>query len=524
MRAGYIVILLILAALPYCTALHQPFVYDDHGSIAENAFLSDPANFRSVLAGRTILDQTVPDGRRPLVVLTYFVDRALWRLNPFGYHLTNLLLHLAVVVFLVVLLRRLFPEDPFFTYAAALLFSLHPVLAEAVHVPAFREDLLFTLFTLVYLVLALARGPAVWLSLPALALALLSKEGAVVAPLILVWVWICFPDTRPSRRTRPALVGLSLLLAVVFIGLWARTGPLEARPDEGVGLALVFPANLFTAPWLWFKGLRLLLWPYPLVVDYVIDPAAQWSDVRCQAGLAALVVWLIAIAALLRRRNRLAFGLGWMLIGFLPVSNLIPLHNPFAERYLYFIAIGFALVAAGLVAMIPRRTTRPVVLAALCAACTGLLLLRLADWKDDLTLWSSAAHYQPRSARALTWMGLELKKRGQFEQAFDCFAKADELNTNDVSALINIGVILGQQGALAEAVDALQESIRRRPGKADAHWNLAVAFYNQGLTNEAMAELEKTLEIDPRYGPALETKRMAGSLFGPPPSSTTNGP
>ena len=506
MRRGSIIALLVIAALPYLTGLRNGFVYDDHGSIEDNPFLRNPANVSSVLTLRTLADPSIPDGRRPVVVASYFLDRALWRLDPFGYHVTDLALHLANVLLVFGLVRRLVkPENHFLPFAAALLFAIQPVAIEAVQVPAFREDPLSTCFILLYLLAALARPPFTWLSIPALLLGLLSKESAAVAPAILLWLGLCMPERR-QRQSYAMVLTASVAICVVFVVFWFRAGPPQAVPPNPAAYALAFPQNLLTAPWLAAKAFRLLAVPWPLLADYVIAPVRRFSDVRFIAG-SGLTILAAAGALILRRRLPLvALGLGWMLIAFLPTSNIVPLFNPFAERYLYFMAIGSALILAVLLGRIPRPQLRSGILAAICVTYVAVAIPRIRDWSNDFTLWSATLRHEPDSSRANTWLGLDFKKRGEFETALAYFETADRLNPRDTSALINIAIICGQQGRLAEAEKLLREAVRRRPDKAEGHWNLAVALQQQGKTNEAMAEVQRTLAIDPWNPAALAAK------------------
>ena len=106
-RAWKGLLLLAVVASPWLAGLSAPFLYDDIGMIAENAFLEQPANLGLVLAGRTLADPGVVNGRRPAVLATYFVDRALYGLQPAGWRATSLLLHLGCAVLLAGLLWRL---------------------------------------------------------------------------------------------------------------------------------------------------------------------------------------------------------------------------------------------------------------------------------------------------------------------------------------------------------------------------------------------------------------------------------
>ena len=489
---GWMLALAVLSILPYLPALSHEFVYDDGGSIAENAFLNEPGAWSRVLTLRVFTEPSVPDGRRPMVILSYLLDRAVWGLRPFGFHLTNLLLHAGNVLLLFLLAGRLTGGAPgsFLPLAAALLFGLHPVASEAVLVPAFREDLLLTLFLLGFL-LGATKGS--WWALPLLVGAMLSKEAGVVGPALLAWVLVCNRAARPPGGVRGLMV-MSCLLALLFTVILVFANGLQAVSFRADGIGLAFPANLFTLPALWLKALRLLILPWPLLADHVIEPVTAWRSASFLAGLAALAAWMAAAWTLRRRQPILAVGLGWILLSFLPVSNLVPLFNPFAERYLYLPAAGAVLAAAALLARLPPAPRRALP-AVLALAGAALISLRRPDWATDTTVWYKTLRQEPRSARAHTWTGLALKRRGDLDGARARFLEADRLN----SALINLAVLEGQQGRLEEAVARLEEAIRRRPDKAEAWWNLATALHALGREEEAGRALNEALARDPRH-------------------------
>lgn len=518
----------ILAILPYVlvnvrfhlgaehgvtgTAGGIAFVYDDHGSIAENPFLHRPGAWHAVLGLRTFVDPHVIDGQRPVVILSYLMDKALWGLSPAGFHLTNLLLHAACVA-LVFLLSSGLSASPRFRVSASLLFGLHPVLTETVQVPAFREDLLAALFVLTFLVLAV-RGRR-WPALAALALALCSKETAVVAPALLVWWWLCFRGTegglpapghgtftRPVRERTILLAAAAALVAVYLVVTFAHR-PLQAAGQAWNGLALRWPDNVTTAPWLFALSLRRLIVPHPLCADYVVA-SADLAAFRFHAGLATLALAVVAAWRLRRRAPIAAFGTGWLLINFLPVSNLVPLFNPIADRYLYLPAAGFALVLACALERViatragvgpARRAALP--LAVVCAAYAALSVSRLADWRDDETLWRATARTEPRSARAQTWLGLLAAGKGDEAEARRRYEEADRLNPHNVHALINLAVLDGQAGRVDEAERKLRIAVERRPDFPDGWWNLAAALNIQGRALEAQSVARRAAALDP---------------------------
>ena len=226
------VLLGVVMVVPWLHGLSYPFLYDDIGMIAENPFLEDGANAGRVLSGGTLADPDVLNGRRPAVLASYFLDRALCGLRPAGWRATNLVLHLANALLLAGLVGRLAGRREL-AGLTAVLFALHPVLVEAVHAPGFRADVLCLFWSLVALhawlraagttecrtrAMAALRGAAV---LAALALALLSKETALAWPLAAGLLLAAYPGAFPRRRAAWGLAGAAAALAAGFSVLWA---------------------------------------------------------------------------------------------------------------------------------------------------------------------------------------------------------------------------------------------------------------------------------------------------------------
>ncbi|MCA1560400.1 MAG: hypothetical protein LC804_09085, partial [Acidobacteria bacterium] len=156
-----------LAGVVYLNALNNPFVYDDHNTVVANPSLTDIRNVRFVLVHAAF---------RPLVNVSYAADRAVWGYRPFGFHLTNVLLHMAVTVLLFVFLRfAIFdaarkiaarapvtrPPPPstsraelYAAFTGAALFAVHPLMTEAVAYVSGRSELLCATWFLLTMLLA----------------------------------------------------------------------------------------------------------------------------------------------------------------------------------------------------------------------------------------------------------------------------------------------------------------------------------------------------------------------------------
>jgi hypothetical protein len=488
-RAWKWALLAAVVAAPWLHGRSHPFLYDDVGMIAENSFLEDPANLGTVLAGRTLADPHVVNGRRPAVLATYFLDRALYGLRPAGWRATNLALHLGCAALLAALLRRLTGRD-FFAAAAGLLFALHPATSEAVHAPGFRADVLCLFFTLAFLHGFLATGPrAGWGrmgGMACLALALLAKETAVVAPLLLGALMVLFPAAFPGSR-RDRMVGWTAAagLAGLFFLLWlALPTDLQAAGGAWNGESLRFPETLWSAPALWARTLRLLLVPWPLNVTPGFAPVTTPISARLAWGLAWLALCAWGAWKARRTAPEVALGLVWMLVFFLPVSNLWPLLHPVADRYLVPIAPGFAIVAAWILSH-QSRGGRRLGLAALAAIYALLLAVRLGQWASAEKLWTAAYFQNPRSATAATWLGLLREEAGDADGARAFYRAATEANPQAAAAWINWGVLEGQAENWAESERLLRRAVELRPGGAKGWSNLATCLDRQGRRTEA---------------------------------------
>lgn len=500
------ILLLAVVASPWLRGLSFPFLYDDIGMLQENPFLENPENLGAVLTGRTLADPHVINGRRPAVLATYFLDRAVNGLQPTGWRVTSLLLHLGCVALLMLLLGRL-TGRAFFSAAAGVLFGLHPVLSEAVHAPGFRADVLCLFFMLASLHCFLgsgkqAKGKRVAGAL-FLALALLSKETAVVAPLLLGALMFLFPAAFPTeRRPRAWALALGVGIAAFFFALWTLLpADLQAAGGSWNGESLRFPDALWSMPALWMRTLRLMLVPWPLSVTPAFEPVRAAMSIRFALGLGWMAVCAWGAWRARHVAPAISLGVVWMAVFFAPVSNLFPLLHPVADRYLYPIAPGFAVLAAWVISQ-QSRGGRTLGLAALAAIYALLLGLRLGQWESAEKLWTAAFFQNPKSATAATWLGLLREEAGDAEGARAFYAAAVETNPQADSAWINWGILEGKAGRWAEAERLLRRAVEVRPEGKQGWHNLSVCLEGQGRAEEAKEAASRAAALQAPYGRA----------------------
>ena len=364
----------------------------------------------------------------PMTGTTFWLEWRLWGTNPFGYHVTNLLLHLASAGLIWAVLQRLSIPG---AAIAACLFALHPVNVESVAWIVQRKNVLSLVF---YLLSALCFvihdevesgriGRWYWLSLAAFVLAMLSKGSVAVLPaalLLIVW-W-----RRRTITLRDVAITLPFfVIAAGFTGLnvWLQT----RNVAEGIRDATLVERVLGAATVVWFYLYKAVL-PVGLVFVY-----PQWridaGDMRWWLPLAAA---LLSTAALLHYRQRpvargLLFAWLYFIVALVPVMGLVDVYfmrySLVADHYQYVAIIG---VVAAVGALAGRRGPSSV---AMLAAASGLVVvLGMLTWRESWTYRDVETLYRVTIARnpdawlAHQNLGVELAKRpGHLEEAIESF-------------------------------------------------------------------------------------------------------
>jgi hypothetical protein len=416
---GAAILVTILAVLAYARALGNELTYDEDLVLARAAPFLQSWDFGALISKR-YFSSSFEGTWRPFCTLTYMVDAAL-SMQPLTFKLDDLLWHIAAANLVMALARRLLPEGwRRYAIVTGLLFAVHPVTTETVDNASFREDALVTVLTLATLLLALDRRP--WWSLGAFGLGFLSKESAVVAPALLALLRL--GRLGDPLAPRPTLRSLTRELApygvVTLAYLAIRFGPLATPIAYAQYPGGSFSAALAGLPAIWTHDLRLLVAPWPLCADLTGAFRFGGQPPLQLAGALAVVGGYVALMVVAARRGEraLAFGLAWFLVALLPVSNLLPMPIPAAERFLYLPLAGIAIAASAVVGVAAERMgprARKVGVAVGTAALAVFVVLtnlRHADWKDDEALWRATVAVNPSSCGAQSAVGGRLLSLG----------------------------------------------------------------------------------------------------------------
>lgn len=541
----------LITFLAFLPALWNDFVaWDDRRNLYENpdyrglGWTQLKWMFTTSLLGHYI----------PLTWLSFGLDFVVWGMNPVGYHLTNLVLHVVATVLFYFVARRVLREGIDVSptalaagaAAAALFFGIHPLRVESVAWATERRDVLsgalFLLTILLYLHAARASGPRRrWLlsvSVASYLLALASKAIVITLPVVLV-VLDVYPLARlrggprdwgsPSRgavwvekvpylllgavgavvsysaqaRVLPDVSSSWLArTAHVFYGFWFHL----LKTAVPVGLSPLYEAPARIDPW----EPRFLASAIGVVGAGVLTLLLHWRWRRSRGSAAALALWAYYVVMLA------------------PVSGIIPMGSQLtADRYSYLACLGWAmLVGAGgglFWQAATRGTIRPrLVRLTAAGAVIGLVGLGTVTWRqvqvwhDTERLWRHAVGVTPECGLCHKFLGDTLIERGALLSGLEHLQRAVTLRPDRVDFRANVGVAFARLGMWTEAVEQYRRVLEREPQKVDVQTNLAVALLRMGRPEEAVERLQEVLRTAPSYPAARVALGFALNDLGKP--------
>jgi protein O-mannosyl-transferase len=492
---------LVLAA--YAPSVRDGFVLDDSAAIARHPGVTHPS-FAGLVArdfwGGTRLHPHTP-AWRPLTTASFALD---WRLGggfPTMFHVTNILLHLAVTLSLLLFLWRLDGLRRWTALAATLLFALHPLHVEAVTGLVGRADVLCALLSLVTFWLhRKSEGAATVVAPLAFFCALLAKESALLVLPLLVVVELRREShaTLPSRALRwlgyAAMIALYLVLRRHALGSWHAAPPTDANP-----LAHANPTSrMLTALALFSHALGLFALPFSLLPDYgraVVVPLEHATpDVWIGAALVVALVALLCFAW--RRPGPLADAIAFLLVpGLAAVGLFAPLPVAFAERWWYLPSLGACVMATSLGEIVASRAHAflPASILALALAVFALVTFRRAgEWRDDFSLFASCVATRPDSALCQYGLGAVLDGESRDADALVHYQRAETIDPSWAEPHAAAAAILARAGRTQEAEAAFAKMLAAGGGSHIARLNYARFLMRTGHVAEGRRLLDST--------------------------------
>lgn len=543
------VVLMMLTMAVYWPALHYGHVnLDDPSLVFDNEMVTQGLTMQSVTWAFEVSDHDWV----PLAYLSWMLDVELWGTDATGFHLTNVMFHVANVIILFLLLKRM-TNSLWRSAIVAALFAIHPLQVESVVWIAERRDVLFAFFGLltIYAYVWYTEKPG-WSRYTAIVIAyaccLMSKQMFVTLPFALLlldfWPLRRFGQVSAAKLTiekLPLLALAAVEITILMVVVSSYSPVIQEVQELGFGFRF---SHTIVSYGMYF---RAIFWPFDLAVYYPLP--AHWPAI--DVALSALVLMAVTVFALWQWRARPYLITGWLwFLGILvPVSGIVA-HNFYshADRYTYVPAIGiFMMFVWGIRSLIEKaRSANAVAIALGIVVLLPLAVvsrLQSRHWENSIALWERAAsvteknwyahkllarlainedrladgiaHYEtavrfnPNEWRLRNDLGATLVRARQHEKALEQFTIAHEAQPDNTGILANLAGALLKTNQALRAIPHLQRTVELTPDDPAAHYRLGRVLLENGQADSSIKYLEKALELKPDYAAARSTLQRA---------------
>jgi tetratricopeptide (TPR) repeat protein len=514
-----IFIVLLVSFAVYFNALPNGFVYDDKLQIVDNRWIKDTKHIPEIFTSSawSFKDEAVVSNYyRPLMHVIFMGNYYIFGLNPWGFHLINIIFHAAVSVLVFVLILKLLKKiNPSVSllppFIAALLFATHPIHTEAVTWVSGLTEVSYVFFYLLSFYFYIGSGEGSKIGYPlSLALFFAStflKETALTLPIILIAYDYSFgnaerPLLKQFRRYIPFFMVAGIYLILRFNALGEFTP--QSRHQE-LSLYELF-INVFP---LFMQYIQKLLLPLNLNAFYVLHPIKSIFEPRGILSITVVLAFVASALIALKKEKTAFIGLLFIAVPLLPVLYIPALgENTFTERYLYLPSFGFVILAALLLYKAMAYSQK----AALSLTLVFILIAGLYSiqtvrrnyiWRDDLTLFTDTVEKSPDSAMVHNNLGTAYYYQGMIDKSIEHYQAALGLKPFYAEAHNNLGNAYYDKGWQNKALEHLKTAVKLKNGLSDAHYNLGIIYFETGHLEMARSEFEVVLKINPNDIDAL---------------------
>ena len=528
---------ILLGLLVYANTFQNSFHYDDRLYITQNAAIRDLGNIKAMW-------DFFPSHSRFVALISFALNYHFHRLDVFGYHFVNVLIHIAngMMMWWMVrslmtaskggrglppvrapVLRRPSKDINSIALAAALIFIAHPVQTQAVNYISQRMASLATLFYLLSVCLYIAgrlkqhkRLTVVFFAgsfLSAVA-GMFTKEIVLSLPLAIAAIEFMFLRPPEGYKKIPKIklcMSAALIASPLFIVPAMFSFQLfEALFAPHVSMShahelIAWDKYLLTLNCVFAKYVQLLFVPWNLNLDY--DFAASQSLWEARTLISALALLALAAAAVrLFKKERLAsFGILWFFIVLLP--EIMPRPHLIFEHKIYLPSVGFCLAASVLLFRLTKNVrTFAAVMAVIIAVFSLLTYQRNKVWKDEISLWSDVVAKSPKKASSHHNLGVAYAKQDLYDLALAQFNEALRLDPSLIQALNYRGTLFEDLGQDALAFNDFDTALKIEPLYAEALYNKGLLLHKRKRFDEALEYYNRTLLAAPRHVAALNNR------------------
>lgn len=493
------IIIMLLVVLAFANTLKNSFIHDDTWLIVNNPKIDIPLKempsiFTTPMFKLSGVTQTKERYYRPIVSLFYILNYKIWGLNPAGYHLTGILIHLMSAIILYRIGLLLFSNNKLISLMAASIFAVHPVTSEPMGV-ATAGDIIYGFLIIMTLYFFLKERQ--YLSWFTFALAVFSKESTIILPFALIILSI------DRKGTKKGIMAIMPYMALTALYLTLRAMTVDAFWGRYVAQS-IFTQTLTmivaTADYV-----KHIIIPYPLSPFY---PAKWYTSLfEPKVMIAITVLLLISLLAFRFRKDKIMLFL--LAFPFFMLAPAIFMTNNFllgteyvyiGDRHLYVPLMSFPLfISACAVKLTGDRGKTYLLIGwlSIIIVLSGMTVSSNRIWRNDITLFSKIVKESPNSTFAHNNLGVAYANQGRLDEAALEYLIALKLKPDSVKVYYNLGNVYAYKGELDKAIEQYLTAIRLKPDYPEAHNNLGLTYYRQEHLNEAVKEYMISLKLQP---------------------------
>lgn len=530
---------------------------DDRHLITENTCIRTFKNIGHILSSEFFENVDGFNFYRPLVTLSNMFDYSIWKLNPFGYHLTNCILHF-IVTFLIYMLLFHFFKSYSIALFLSLVYSTHPSATEAIaYIPGRAEPLalIFLLLSFLLFIYFWQSQPQKWayyiLSVTSLFLACLSKETAVVFPAFL-FLYSLTSDKNKSCRLKNKILTVTPYFLTALSVLFLRYIILKNAGGSFINTsATALYIRIINAPLLIPKYIWMFICPRPFVFEQSLTHYASFFNPFVLSGLVSTILLIVLMSRFYR--SRIALGGMWFLAFIFPVSGIVPINALLHHHWLYIPSVGLLIILGELLLKlnkILKGSYYNKVAFRYLPMFSGVIILLFFStltieqngyFKDEVTFYKKTIEKAPQSYRMHHNLGLVYLEKGLYETAIAKFKKAIELNPDSIYPYVNLGYVYqaknfttaaerifkravkikpssylpycylaklySDTGRFSESIELYKKAIFLKPKNPVIYYNLAVAYDKNGNAQDSIKAYQKNYSIEPRLYKSIYKSR-----------------
>ncbi|MCX7991068.1 MAG: tetratricopeptide repeat protein [Proteobacteria bacterium] len=497
----YLVFIIAICFITFANSLFFDFVWDDVHQIKYNPSVR---NFRNIFDFFLQPIPEMPLYYRPMFMLSILIDYKIWGNNPFGFHLTNILINIFNNILVFIIAERLFKSRTV-AFIASIVFAVHPTHSATVSYVSARNELLCGFFLLhsfsFYTRFRFEKDKKIFLflSLFFYFLGLLSKEMAITMPFLVILYEYTFHREEIKKHIKTTLFFIITSLIYFFI----RLAIVESAENE---YPIIWRLATFSKVILY--DIFLLFFPFFHKAFYRVEIFQRFSDWYSIIYLIGFLTILFIVFSLRKYDRRLFFSFMWIIVTLIPVTTIVTLIYPalIAERYLYIPSFGLAMFIGILYADIYRaisayNRTRALIAKAFFIIVTivflALTLERNLEYKDDLTLWKTSEENEPYEPYVMDKLATAYMERKYYSQAEIELKRLEVADSQNPQIHHKLGNLYKRWGKYKLAESKYFQALKLDPYYYLALNDLADLYLRIGDLDKALAIFYRSLEINP---------------------------